>query len=670
MKKLFAIVLLFVNLTTLAQLSDSLKKTNYLEKTIKEVVITGQLRNVSIDNSIHKIRIIDSKTINSGIYHNLADIIQKQLNINLFEDNVLGSSISVQGISGQNVKILIDNVPVIGRLNGNIDLSQINLNNIERIEIVEGPLSTIYGTDALAGTINLISKESSQDIKQFNSLYESVGRYNFDVFISNNNSNHISFNFGRKYFNGWNKNQKFNFLPTNQLADINRVKKWKPKEQIFNKTVYRIKNDNLIIRNYYENFYEKVTNLGMPKEPYFQTAFDEYYHTYRTNFGSDIKFYNSNDRVNILLAYNKYKREKETYYTDLTTINKTLVDDINAQDTSEFSLIIGKMTISNSTNDIIKYQAGIDLQKNTAKGKRILNNYQEQNNYAFFSFAEYSPNKNISIRPSFRVIYNSNYEAPIIPSLNILYNVKNYNFRYSYAKGFRAPDFKELFLNFVDINHNVVGNPFLQAETSENTQINISSTHKILKTKIKTDIHLFHNFINNKIDLALSGSNSEQYSYFNINKFKTKGISTIFDVFYNKINAKIGICYTGRYNELNNDYNIEEYQFTLDYNINMSFNLSNNTRFNIFYKNTGEMTNYLLDNNTIREIISDSYDLMDISVNQKIFDETVILSFGAKNIFNITDVSRNLIGSNHSTTNNLMSIGYGRSFFTELKIKL
>ena len=60
MKKLFAIVLLFVNLTTLAQLSDSLK-TNYLEKTIKEVVITGQLRNVSIDNSIHKIRIIDSK---------------------------------------------------------------------------------------------------------------------------------------------------------------------------------------------------------------------------------------------------------------------------------------------------------------------------------------------------------------------------------------------------------------------------------------------------------------------------------------------------------------------------------------------------------------------------------------------------------------------------------
>lgn len=666
MKKLFSIVLLFCNLTSLAQISDSLNKTNTLNKTIKEVVITGQLESTSVDNSVHKIRIIDGKTINSGLYHNLADIIQKQLNINLFEDNVLGSSIALQGISGQNVKILIDNVPVIGRLNGNIDLSQINLNNIERIEIVEGPLSTIYGTDALAGTINLISKQGTKDTKQFSSLYESVGRYNFDVFISNNNLNYMSYNFGRKYFNGWSMNQPFSFLPTSQLADMNRVKKWKPKEQTFNKLSYRLKYNDLKIYNYFENFYEKVSNLGKPREPYFETAFDEYYHTKRTNFGSDIKFQNLNDRVNILLAYNKYKREKETYYTDLTTLNKTLVDDINAQDTSEFSLIIGKITISNSNNDIIKYQAGIDLQKSTAKGKRITNNYQEQDNYAFFSFAEYTPHTSISIRPSFRVIYNSSYKAPLIPSLNLLYNVKDYDFRFSYAKGFRAPDFKELYLNFVDINHNIIGNPLLKAETSENIQFNISFNNQISKTKIKTDINLFHNFINDKIDLALSDSNSDQYSYFNIDKFKTKGISTILDVYYNKINAKIGVSYTGRNNEFNNN----NYQFSLDYNLNLSFNILNKTRFNIFYKHTGEMVSYFLENNSIDEITSDSYNLMDISINQKIFSNIILFSFGAKNLFNITDISRSLIGTAHSNTNNLMSVGYGRSFFTELKINL
>ena len=60
------------------------------------------------------------------------------------------------------------------RLNGNIDLSQINLNNIERIEIVEGPLSTIYGTDALGGTIKIISKKTRDARKNINTYYETI----------------------------------------------------------------------------------------------------------------------------------------------------------------------------------------------------------------------------------------------------------------------------------------------------------------------------------------------------------------------------------------------------------------------------------------------------------------------------------------------------------------
>merc|ERR1711965_356759 len=93
----------------------------------------------------------------------LKDVLVNQNNIRVAQDNVLGSSMSLQGMSGQNIKILIDGIPVIGRLNGNIDISQINLNTIERIEIIEGPLSVNYGTDALAGTINLISQKNKKN---------------------------------------------------------------------------------------------------------------------------------------------------------------------------------------------------------------------------------------------------------------------------------------------------------------------------------------------------------------------------------------------------------------------------------------------------------------------------------------------------------------------------
>ncbi len=53
-------------------------------------------------------------------------MLTNELNVRLSQDNVLGSSLSIQGISGQNIKILVDGVPVIGRLDGNIDLNQIN----------------------------------------------------------------------------------------------------------------------------------------------------------------------------------------------------------------------------------------------------------------------------------------------------------------------------------------------------------------------------------------------------------------------------------------------------------------------------------------------------------------------------------------------------------------
>ena len=157
-------------------------------------------------------------------------------------DNVLGSSITMQGISGQNIKILIDGVSVIGRLNGNIDLSQINLNNIERVEIIEGPLSVDFGTDALAGTINLITNKSQYDkvSSSINLYYETVGHYNSDInFSLKKNNNLFSFSGGRNYFDGWSQGDKFSFIPTAQLADANRVKLWNPKEQLFAKIQFK-----------------------------------------------------------------------------------------------------------------------------------------------------------------------------------------------------------------------------------------------------------------------------------------------------------------------------------------------------------------------------------------------------------------------------------------------
>ena len=133
--------------------NDSVK----IKKSLQEVVVTAQFEEKNKQDALHDVIIISANTINNGGFSNLSDVLKFQSNIKLSNDNILGSQINIQGISGENIKILIDGVPVIGRLNGNVDISQISLKNIDRIEIVEGPLSVQYGSDALGGTVNILS---------------------------------------------------------------------------------------------------------------------------------------------------------------------------------------------------------------------------------------------------------------------------------------------------------------------------------------------------------------------------------------------------------------------------------------------------------------------------------------------------------------------------------
>jgi len=664
------IIMLFTN-GIYAQAQDSLVKNNDLKRELLEVVVTGQISETTAENSIHKIRIIGSKELNSGLFLDLGSALSKELNINLTQDNILGSSVSIQGISGQNVKILIDDVPVIGRLNGNIDLSQISLSNIDRIEIIEGPLSTIYGTDALAGTINIITKKDSKSKRVLNSYYETIGKYNYDLIISNNINNHTAtYQLGRNYFNGWSNGQEFNLLPTSEIADERRHKQWKPKEQIFHKISYNIDEDTYSNNNYIERFYEKITNKGMPQGPYLENAFDEYYHTSRTNMGSDIKMEGEKYNTQLILAYNQYVRTKETFYKNLTNLSEFILDDPSKQDTSEFNLWIAKMIISNSINKKIKYQLGLDLNMQNAKGRRILDKYQEKRNYAAFSTIEYELNPQITLRPSARVIYNTKYKAPFIPAINILFDYEEYKFRASYAKGFRAPDFKELFFEFIDVNHNIVGNENLLAETSNNYNLNTTISKEIFQKKVITDISLFYNEISNKIDLANSLTETNQYSYFNITNYATKGISFRTSISLPNTQINVGASHIGRHNNISSEYNMPQFSFSTDMNLSALFTLGNKTKLNIFFNNTGKLPIYIMENENITEGYSESYNILDCSINRRIFNDLLIITIGGKNLFNITNIKKYNNNSVHSTSSNNVPVGYGRTFFTNLKFNL
>lgn len=86
----------------------------------------------------------------------LSDLLAEQTGLALVYD--LGTGIQVQGLDAAYTLILIDGEPVIGRQGGTLDLERLTLADVERVEIVRGPSSSLYGSEALAGVINLITR--------------------------------------------------------------------------------------------------------------------------------------------------------------------------------------------------------------------------------------------------------------------------------------------------------------------------------------------------------------------------------------------------------------------------------------------------------------------------------------------------------------------------------
>lgn len=298
-------------------------------KDIGEVVVTGQLGASSLTNSTNKVKLIDRATIEAKGAVNLRDLLQNELNIRISQDQILGTGMSMLGVSGEGVKILIDGVPVIGRQNGNIDLSQINLANIERVEIVEGPLSTNYGSNAMAGTINLITKKPKNKGYDINlgAFYETVGNYNLNAGITSRVKNHSISAYGaRNFFDGWTPGDSWIEFPKKEPADSGRFQQWKMKEQYLGGLKYSYKFKKVELIPSLDLFREKIVNRGYPRAPYQISAFDDEYVTNRQNGGLEvIGWLKTNLKLDVQLNYSNYKRIKNSYLTDLTTLNRQLL---------------------------------------------------------------------------------------------------------------------------------------------------------------------------------------------------------------------------------------------------------------------------------------------------------------------------------------------------------
>lgn len=640
-------------------------KLRSLTYNMDEVVVTGQYTPQPVDKSIFRVRVIGASQIDQRASNNLNELMAGELNIRSMNDGVLGSRITLQGLGGEHIKFLIDGVPVIGRMNGNIDLGQLNLYNVEHIEVIEGPMSVIYGSNALAGVINIITKEPRYTTIDANAegYYESVGVYNTNANVS----------LRKKHWSGSVAGAR-NFFEGFSSVDTSRSKRWKPKRQFNNDLSLQYAKNSLKARLTTSYFDELLIDKGNLLQPYFENAFDNHFHTRRFTGKIDMSSKVAKDRfLNVLGSYAYYNRVKNTYFNDLTTLEKKLTLNPSEQDTSTFGQYLLRAEFSKSTDaSPFNYQLGIDLNLETGFGKRILDQRQQLGDYAAFLSVKINPAPRLMLQPGLRYSYNTKYKAPLVYSLNLKYDLaEEVSFRASYAKGFRAPSLKELYLEFVDVNHNVRGNENLEAENSQNINLALHYRHEKTTYDYGAELNLFYNNISNSISLASLDPESSLYTYVNVDKMITQGYEVNFNNrIYPWLEIKLGLVQTGRKQVFSDSLdNAMIYSTDVISNINYLWRKTD-MRFSVYYKYNGDYPEVFIgDNNQIFRTIMQGYHTMDATISRAIWRNQLNLQAGIKNLFNNTNI--NIKGDTggggiHSGGTGSSPVGWGRTFFVKL----
>lgn len=653
---------------------------------LNEVVVTGLTHPTPLQNALSQYRIISGNMLQAQGSITLSDALNTQLNMNVNNDAVLGANITMQGMNGDKVKILIDGMPVNGRENGNVDLGQINLNNIDHIEIVQGPMSVVYGSDALGGVINLITKKHARPFSLeagFN--YESIGKYNVDLngSFKIKKRNQISIGLGRNFFQGWKYNDTLIKAQSssNLYFPYHRSMLFKPKEQFFTNLGYRYtapSGFNLELAS--DLLYEKITDRSAPAafSSFGCNAMDNVYKTTRsqTRFFMDGKL--GSGRWQSQNSYSLYYRVKNAYVTDLSTMNETLAQSQDgSQDTSRFDDINLRGNYNNKWGKL-DYTAGYDVLLEFAKSNKITdgrNNIQDYAAYTNFSMPFF--HDKLVTQLGLRASYNTQYAAPVTPSFNLLYHLTDrMQLRASYARGFRAPTLKELYLEFIDINHHIIGNPDLKAETSHNMQV--SGSYQFYKkgtNYAQVVLTGYYNDIDNEIALVYNGplnANTADYTYGNVNHMRNAIANVMTDAQLKDLYLQLGYSYAYTFAESGQYSNYKVSEITA--NIQYAW-AKPRLKFSVFYKFSGSQPamQQNIDGSVTFNGTTPSYNMMDASVERKFWNKKISVVAGVKNIFNVTQLSpQNALAAptNNPHGGNGMVNFLPRRFFTTIKLNL
>jgi outer membrane receptor for ferrienterochelin and colicins len=514
--------------------SDSILTENKLN----EVIISATKTNQTVNELPIPITIISEKEVQEFSASKLYDVITKQTGIVSVTTKTGTEGLQMQGLDASYTTFLIDGFPIIGRSFGTLDLNRISVADIERIEVVKGPSSSLYGSNALGGVINLISKKQIDDgpiistsLKHatYNSTNSSlVYKYKEGTFQISNSFDYY-------------KTDGYDLIDTDLLSTVNPYSNY-----TFRSNFKYALSDKLLLNTNGHYYKQEQINIAADSSSLLkgESNIKEW------SFGASAKYLmNANFNQQLEIYKTNYRADEF-----LNTEGGVLYEDNYFDHTLLQSEMKSSFTYK-GVNSIV----GFGITKEELSRRDFSNNPEQDLKFIYGQLDATAFNK-VNIILGSRYDNYTNYTPVVSNKLALGFPLTNkIQLNGSVGTGFKTPDFRQKYFDFTNstIGYIVLGRdvaidrldamqniqevvPFseLSSPLKSETSLNINIGLKYNPTdNLSFDVNLFNNKVNDLIEwklVAKDENNINIYSYFNVNQVETKGLE--FNTTYKKVN--------------------------------------------------------------------------------------------------------------------------------------
>lgn len=624
---------------------------------LTDAVVTGERDGTEARDALRMIRTLDEQFIATSGASQLNQLLNAQLNFRITQDPILGSGAALNGLGGEGLTVLVDGVPVRGRLNGQIDLSQLSLSEVERVEIVNGPMAVEFGTNALAGTINLITKSVRQEglSASASAQYETVGQHEFKAAAThaNGRGRTLSASFNQYYFDGWSPDDPLldGFAPF--IADTGRVALWNPKLQRTARLSGKWKRGDWIINPSVDAVHETIENRGAPRIPYQEYAFDDRYTTQRLSPTVQLRHYGEHGTDwNLMASFQAYARQRTSLRTDLTTLDTELRSPAE-QDTTAVNTWQTRGTRYFGGTGAWSGSAGWDVTYETLAGARIAEGIQQRTNADVFGTLTWKGRAQ-SHQLGVRQGGNSDFDMPLLPSWNGRWELGPTVLRAAYARGFRAPNLKEQHFQFVDINHELFGNLNLRPESSHFAQVAAER-----EGRMQWQARTFYNRVFDRIGLV--DQTDGTFRYENFAAFEAAGVQWNAQLQGEIWNAEAGMSWTANRTQTAPDQPFQPRVFTPEAQVQGRWQLRPQWAIAAAIKYNGAQGRFITGSDgQLEQVEAPAYTLVDVQAADWVSKNGYYrVQLHLKNLANVTSLNLGTPDGQHTSGSSL--IAWGRS---------